>query len=137
MDILTTITAVTQKVTVHYMTRRAEFSEATQAHLDRAQGYPSPVERCGFYAEALYAARADMADEDRTLTGQIAHFMGLQGWALYGFGDGPEGRGGRMFQAMRRDLDEPGASQAPADDPEPREDLVPPAPEEPAPEDED
>lgn len=113
---------------IHYSLRRDLLPEATRPHLDAALGVPSPLAGAKDYAEALYAAREHLADEDRALVGQIAHFLGMQGLYLFDQADGPEGRGGRMFQAMRRDLGET-VAQAPEDDPEPRAHMVPPAPE--------
>lgn len=126
MDIITEIPALQAAVGAHYATRLALFPPEAQAHLTAAFGHASPVQRMAEYAEALYAARAHLDDPDRILTGQIAHLCGLQGYSLFGFGDGPDGRGGRMFQAMRRDLDEDGADQPPEDDPAPLAHLVPP-----------
>lgn len=133
MDIITELPALQAAIGVHFTTRRDHFNEGTQVHLDKAFGHASPVQRAAEYAEALYAARAELEDQDRILVGQIAHLCGLQGYALFGFEDGPAGRGGRMFQAMRRDLGET-VAQSPEDDPEPRSTLVPPGETAPEPE---
>lgn len=125
MDISLSVPDLQSAIGVHYTARLDRLHPDTQGHLYRAFGYASPVQRIAEYGEALYAARDDLEAPDWILVAQAAHLCGLRGFSLYDYEDGPEGRGGRMFQAARRELGEPGADQDPELDPEPRADLAP------------
>lgn len=99
------------------MLHGASLPEAVRDQVIAALGASSPVDRIVKTAEALYAARDDLNDEGKTLVAQLVSFAAMQGW----HGLSVDNRGGRIVQAMRRDLGEkaPGSTKWPAADTDP------------------
>lgn len=100
------------------MMHGASLPEALRNTLLEAISAPSPVDRIVKTGEVLYAARDTLNDDGKALCAQLISFAALQGW--HGLGD--DNRGGRIVQALRRDLGEkaPSGKWPAADtDPEP------------------
>lgn len=75
---------------------------------------PSPVDKICQTAELLWARRADVGAAGLELCGQLAQFGATWGWHSLG-----GGRGDLIVGAVRRELEEEGATQDPESDPEP------------------
>lgn len=96
------------KVGRHHVTRAelAKF-EAVKPALDAATMLASPPQRLVAYAEALWSVRDALANEDREMVAQIAHYAA--GYSLFGMGQ--DERGYRMFVALCRDAEGHPASE--------------------------
>lgn len=117
---------LTGAINRHYALRASQLDkfEACRPHFDAAFNHVSPTQRIAAYGEALWACRAEFANEDRVLMGQIGHLCAS--YSLFGYE--AEQRGFRMLAAMRRELGEEGAEQDPTLDPAPKIVLTAPEP---------
>lgn len=131
MEFPDNIAALGEASQTFIMMHGASLPEDVRTKVIAALGAPSPVDRIVKTGEALYAAREDLNDEGKTLCSQLISFAAMQGW--HGLAD--ENRGGRIVQAMRRDLGEkaPGSTKWPSaeDDPAPAPEFAKPVAAEP------
>lgn len=124
MDFLDNIQALGTAAQTFMMTHGSSLEATLQRHLLDALAAPSPVDRIVKAAEALYAARDTLNDDGKALCAQLMSHAALQGW----HGLAEDNRGGRIVQAMCRDLGEPaptGEWPAPETDPAPDSRYVP------------
>lgn len=84
------------------MMRGGNLPENLRSAMLTALGAPSPVERVVKTGELLYGSRDIINDEAKALCAQLISFAAMQGWN--GLND--DNRGGRIVQAMRRELGE-------------------------------
>lgn len=102
MEFPTEIGQLGQNLQNFLMVKGAALPEFTRTKVIEAVGSASPVDRIVKAAEALYAAKAELDDEGKTICAQLAQFAAVNGW----HGMAEENRGGRIAQAMQRDLGE-------------------------------
>lgn len=129
MDFPQDIPALGQAAQTFMMLHGAALPETVREQALAALGNPSPVDRIVKLGEALYAARAELGPEGKTLAAQLISFAASQGW----HGLAVDQRGVAIVQALQRDLGEKAPAgvkfPAPEDDPAPLPEFAPPAPE--------
>ena len=97
-----TLAAAKSGLTMFLMTKGATLADPLREHLAAALASPSPVDMLVQSMEALYAARAELGAEGKTVIGSLAGFIMANGW----HGINADDRGYRIVRAMRRDLGE-------------------------------
>lgn len=128
MEFPTEIGQLGQNLQTFIMAKGSTLPEFTRAKLIEAVCSPSPVDRIVKAAETLYAVKDQLDSDGRTICAQLAQFAAVNGW----HGMDQENRGGRIAQAMQRELGEkaPVGKWPTADtDPAPASEFVEPAPE--------
>lgn len=102
MDFPNEIGLLGQNLQNYLIAHGTNLPEFTRDKVVEAVGSPSPVDRIVKVAEALYAAQGQLNAAGLTICAQLAQFAAINAW----HGMSIENRGGRMAQAMLRELGE-------------------------------
>lgn len=94
------ITAARRAIRAYLRTADDHLAEDTLATFEDLADSPSPVDQIVRSADLLYARRDELNDEGRNLVGGLASFAATNFW----HGMATDNRGGRIAQAMERDL---------------------------------
>lgn len=102
MEFPNEIGPLTKALLVYLIAKGSGLPDFAQENLAVAASAPSPVDRIVKSAEALYAIRDDLDADGQTVCAQLASFAAQNGW----HGLEQDNRGGKMAQAMLRDMGE-------------------------------
>jgi hypothetical protein len=102
MEFMNEIGQLNQSLQAFLIEKGSALPEFCRTKIVEAVGSPSPVERIVKSCEALYAVKDVLDADGQMICAQLAQFAALNGW----HGMDQDNRGGRIAQAMQRDLGE-------------------------------
>lgn len=128
MDFPQDITSANGIIQGYLITSGAALPDFTRQRLIEATAAPSPVDRIVNTAEILFASKDSLDNPAREVCAKLAFFATTNSW----HGLTTDNRGGRIVQAMQRDMGEEAPEGMPwpdaETDPTPKAEFVEPAP---------